>query len=230
LLISIPGLVCEEDLAAIRSAMGNGPFEPGKPTAFGTAARAKNNLQLDERSPAAREARDRLIRIVRAHAGFQTATWIATMAGPMFCRYDEGMEYGDHVDSPIMGDGLVRMRCDLAVTVLLTGRSEYDGGELVIDVDGSPHQWKGGAGDCIIYPADTLHRVERVTRGVRLAAVLWIQTLVRDAGKRKLLFELAGAVRDLDATLTGSASWERIRRSYTNLIRMWAEPPERPDT
>jgi PKHD-type hydroxylase len=223
-LITIAGLVATGDLEAIRTTVANGRFVSGKNTALGNAARVKNNLQLDERCEAARSAREKVLRVIREHGAFQTATWIAAMVGPLFCRYDEGMGYGDHVDSPLMGQGLARMRCDLAVTILLSRAADYEGGELMIDVDRSAQTWKGDAGDCMIYPADTLHRVAPIRRGTRLAAILWIQTLVRDPSRRKLLFELATAIRDLDETHPGSGPVERVRRSYTNLIRMWVEP------
>ena len=104
------------------------------------------------------------------------------MLRPMFCRYGVGMKYGDHVDGAIMGDAAEQVRCDVAMTVCLSDAAEYEGGELVIDAAGVPTSWRGKAGDLIVYPADTLHRVNEVTSGTRDVAISWIQSMVRDGG------------------------------------------------
>ena len=104
------------------------------------------------------------------------------MLRPLFCRYGVGMKYGDHVDGAIMGDPASQVRCDVAMTVCLSDATEYDGGELIIDAAGVPTGWRGKAGDLILYPANTLHRVNEVTRGARDVAISWIQSMVRDGG------------------------------------------------
>jgi PKHD-type hydroxylase len=224
LLILVPNVLEPPELDSIRGVLDTATFTSGKSTASGSAARVKNNLQLPVDSGPARGANQILVRALREHEGFQTAAWSAAMTVPLICRYDEGMGYGDHIDGPLMGEGLKRIRCDLAATLLLVDPASYDGGELVIDVCGAAQRWKGRAGDCVIYPADTVHRVEPVTRGVRLAAVFWIQTLVRDFAKRKLLFELAAAIRAVQTNLPELEALETLNRSYSNLVRMWVEP------
>jgi PKHD-type hydroxylase len=132
------------------------------------------------------------------------------------------MTYGDHVDGAIMGQGAEQIRCDVAVTVCISDASDYDGGELLIDTAGVPRAWKGNAGDAIVYPADTLHRVAPVTRGTRDVAVAWLQSLVREPGRRRILFDLRVALDALDASPSPPPETENLRRSYFNLIRMWA--------
>ena len=144
------------------------------------------------------------------------------MLRPMFCRYGVGMKYGDHVDGAIMGDASSQVRCDVAMTVCLNDAAEYDGGELVIDAAGAPASWRGNAGDVIVYPAGTLHRVTEVTRGTRDVAISWIQSMVRDGGRRRILYDLRTALDAFDRLPTPPAEAEAIRRSYFNLIRMWA--------
>ena len=140
----------------------------------------------------------------------------------MFCRYGVGGTYGDHVDGAMMGDANEQVRCDVAMTVCLSDASEYDGGDLVIDAAGVPTVWRGKVGDVIVYPASTLHRVTEVTRGARDVAISWIQSMVRDADCRRILFDLKSALDAFDALPTPPAEAEAIRRSYFNLVRMWA--------
>jgi PKHD-type hydroxylase len=132
------------------------------------------------------------------------------------------MKYGDHVDGAIMGDATEQVRCDVAMTVCLSDAAEYEGGELVMDAAGVPRGWRGKAGDVIVYPADTLHRVTEVTSGTRDVAISWIQSMVRDGARRRILFDLKAALDAFDALPTPPAEAEAIRRSYFNLIRMWA--------
>jgi PKHD-type hydroxylase len=132
------------------------------------------------------------------------------------------MKYGDHVDGAIMGDAESQVRCDVAMTVCLSDAAEYEGGELVMDVAGVPTRWRGRAGDVIVYPAHTLHRVTEVTSGKRDVAISWIQSMVRDGGRRRILYDLKSALDAFDSQPTPPAEAEAIRRSYFNLIRMWA--------
>jgi len=168
------------------------------------------------------EVLDALAGALEAHSGFQTAAWPEVMMRPHFCRYEVGNGYGAHVDAAIMGEAGALIRCDVATTVCLNDPAEYDGGELVIDTAGVPTTWKGRAGAAIVYSANTLHRVEPVTRGVRIVAVTWIQSMVRDGDRRRILFDLKSALDAFDALPTPPAEADAIRRSYFNLIRMWA--------
>lgn len=224
MLLSIQNLVPPEELAGIRSALATGRFEPGVGSAVGSAARVKHNLQLPVQSEAAVKANRILLPLLRASRPFQSATYMAAMMAPAFCRYEAGMHYGDHIDSPIMGTSPM-LRTDISVTICLADAADYDGGELVIDVAGAAQRWKGKAGDAVLYPSDTLHRVEPVTRGMRLVAIFWIQSLVRDWSKRRILFDLAQTIDEVDRATPPLAHAETLRRSHMNLLRLWAEMP-----
>lgn len=220
--IVLAGVVPSNVLNEIRTRLASGSFISGKLSAVGRAAAIKNNLLLTPGSPAALDATDLLARALQASPAFQAAAWPDAMLRPQLCRYEVGMTYGDHVDAAIMGQPPESIRCDVAITVCLNDGSEYDGGELVIDSVGLSRPWKGRAGDAIVYPADTVHRVTPVTRGVREVAVSWIQSLVREADRRRILFDLRHALDALDASAPPPPETEAIRRSYFNLIRMWA--------
>jgi PKHD-type hydroxylase len=220
--IVIAGAVPQDVVAQIRARMQRGPLVSGKITAVGRAQAIKENLILAPDSPASAEAVQLLVAALKASHAFQSAAWPEAMLRPMFCRYGVGGTYGDHVDGAMMGDANEQVRCDVAMTVCLSDASEYDGGDLVIDAAGVPTVWRGKVGDVIVYPASTLHRVTEVTRGARDVAISWIQSMVRDADCRRILFDLKSALDAFDALPTPPAEAEAIRRSYFNLVRMWA--------
>ena len=220
--IVIASAVPPDVVAQIRARMQRGPLVSGKVTAVGRAQAIKENLILGPDSPAAAEAAELLVGALKSNALFQAATWPEAMLRPLFCRYAVGGKYGDHVDGAIMGDPTSQVRCDVAMTVCLSDAAEYEGGELVIDAAGVPKTWRGKAGDVIVYPAGTLHRVNTVTSGTRDVAISWIQSMVRDGDCRRILFDLKSALDAFDSLPTPPAEAEAIRRSYFNLIRMWA--------
>src|SRR4051794_4437949 len=220
--ILLPGIIPAAVLGQLRARMAIGPFVSGKASAVGRAAAIKENVMLAIDSPTEREAVDLLAGALQASAVFQVAAWPEAMMRPMFCRYGVGGKYGDHVDAAIMGEAESPLRCDVAMTVCLSDPSDYDGGELVIDTAGVPRSWKGNAGDAIVYPADTLHRVSEVTRGARDVAVTWIQSMVREPERRRILFDLRSVLDAFDASGAPPPEAEALRRSYLNLMRMWA--------
>lgn len=212
-----------EVLVQIRDCTSQGRFVEGRATAIGGAASRKHNLQLTRDDPAERRAVELLVGALHGHAAFQEATWPDAMMRPLFCRYLPGMRYGDHVDGALLGEPPDVIRCDIAVTVCINDGSEYDGGELVIDSAGMAYPWKGSAGDTIVYAADTLHRVNEVTRGARDVAVIWVQSMVRDPARRRILFDLRSVLDALDLAAAPASHVEPLRRSYFNLIRMWTD-------
>lgn len=212
-----------EILAQIRECTSRGRFVEGRATAVGGAASSKHNLQLTRDDPAERRAVELLVGALQGHAPFQEATWPDAMMRPLFCRYQPGMRYGDHVDGALLGEPPDLIRCDIAVTVCINDGSEYDGGELVIDTAGLAYPWKGSAGDAIVYAADTLHRVNEVTRGARDVAVIWVQSMVRDPAQRRILFDLRSVLDSIDLAPEPTLHVETIRRTYFNLIRMWTD-------
>lgn len=220
--IVLAGIIPADVLTQIRTRVAAGKFISGKLSAVGKAAAIKDNLVLSPDSPGGDEIIELLAGALQASPAFQTATWPDAMVRPLICRYGVGMTYGDHVDGAIMGEAPEHIRCDVAITICLNDASDYDGGELVIDSAGVPRSWKGRAGDAIVYPADTLHRVEPVTRGARDVAVSWIQSMVREPERRRILFDLRAVLDALDASSAPPPEAEALRRSYFNLIRMWA--------
>jgi PKHD-type hydroxylase len=133
------------------------------------------------------------------------------------------MTYGEHLDDPIMGGDGLMYRSDVAVTVFLNAPEEYDGGELVIRTPAGDQVVKSAAGDAVLYPAGTIHRVNPVTRGERLVAVTWVQSLVRDAARRELLYGLNLAREKLLASAPGAEETAQVNAAYVNLIRMWSD-------
>ena len=217
MLITMENVIDLECASRLVALIEQGPVKSGKSTAAGSAAEVKNNLQLAPDSEAARQARELLLSKLQTDSMFKAATFPREFVAPVFSRYDVGMSYGAHLDNPLMGT----TRVDVSVSVFLNDGADYDGGELVIDTGYGIQTIKGNAGDCVIYPSNTHHHVSEVTRGVRYAGVLWIESQVRDPAQRKLLHDLGGAIRNLDLFSQPTPQLEVIRRCYTNLLRMW---------
>ncbi len=221
MILQLPNVIGPKVIENLFEIVFAGEFVSGLKTAVGSAAQVKSNEQLDTTSDRAQEAGQLLLKTMRANPIFEAATLPARIVPPRFSRYRPGMRYGDHLDAPLMGD-VLPLRTDMAVTVFLAERSSYDGGELVIDTDHGIQRIKGDIGSCVIYPANTLHRVEEVTRGERIVGFFWIQSLVRDPAQRKILFDLSGITQYLDHTSQPGGHIETLRRCNANLIRMWA--------
>ena len=168
----------------------------------------------------------RLYRIVMASVGhsevFRSAVLPAKVADFIFARYQPGMRYGDHVDDPIMGQG-PRFRSDVSMTIFLNDAQSYDGGELVIRTPFGEQRVKLAAWHAVVYPSSSVHRVAEVTRGERLVALTWIQSFVRDAAQRELLYELDQSRQALLKSDPEDDVAKNVDRSYVNLLRMWAE-------
>lgn len=219
------GVLSADELAALRDALADAPFEDGKLTASGLAARVKHNLQM-RREDADASPFDQLIAAALArHPLLQAWALPKRITAPLFSRYDPGMAYGAHVDSPLMGQGQP-IRSDLSITVFLNEPAEYDGGELLIETPGSGDgvRVKLPAGDAIIYPTFSLHQVLPVTRGVRLVAVTWVQSLVRDPMMRQVLFDLHAASRSLMEREPDAIETRLVQKAHNNLMRLVIEP------
>ena len=223
-IVGIEKIVPCDELKALTAALDGAAFSSGKATATPAAKRIKNNLQLPSDQFVARRGARILLGLLEANAPFQAATLPVAATTPRFCRYEVGMGYGDHRDMPMM-DGKRPLRTDIAVTISLTGAGMYEGGDLVIESDGAAQRWKGDAGDCVVYPANTRHRVDTVTSGVRLVAILWIQSAVRDPYKRRILFEMATELDALSRKCPqANDELRRLAGCHANLVRLWAEP------
>lgn len=222
MLLTIPALLNHAQLQKMHEVLATGEFVDGRLTAGKAAARVKQNQEL---RPEAKRMQ-LLIRILMASLGhnevFRFGVLPQRVADPIFARYTPGMAYGEHVDDPIMGSS-PRFRSDVSMTVFLTPPTAYDGGELVIRTPFGPREVKLAAGDAVVYPSASLHRVAEVTRGERLVALTWIQSHVRDPAQRELLYELNLARQHLQKAAPGEFHTAVVDRSYSNLVRMWAD-------
>jgi PKHD-type hydroxylase len=221
--LCLAGVLDADTLQAVRTTLAGADFADGSRTAGWHAAKVKHNLQATDDGAA-----QRVQQALMAHELFRAAALPARLRAPLFSRYTTGMGYGRHMDDALMtaGGGASALRADLAVTVFLSEPASYDGGELVIEGPGGTSAYKLEAGQAIVYPATTLHRVADVTRGERLAAVLWVQSLVRDAARREVLFDLDTARRGLwdKAGQTATSEFDLVTKTYANLLRAWSEP------
>jgi len=214
----------KEELREIGELLAGAEFVEGAKSAGTQARRVKRNRQLAAGSPAA----ERVTRMVEAALSrsnaFFTAALPRAMTPALVNRHEAGMEYGLHVDNAFMHRGKgAGLRSDLAATLFLSDPKSYDGGELAIHLPGQVQRVKLPAGHLFLYPANTRHRVEPVTRGVRLAAVFWTQSMVRDAGRRQLLFDLDHAIRSLTARDPEANELVPLSAVYHGLMREWME-------
>lgn len=219
----IPAVLGPDELRVIQSKLQGVSFVDGAATAGWSAREVKRNLQV---MPGAPEY-EQIARIVREafvrNGELQAALLPAAATAVLFNRYAQGMEYGPHVDTPIMGSMTSAVRGDIAITIFLCDPRSYDGGELTVLMNGISSQFKLEAGAAIAYPANTLHHVTPVTRGVRDAAIIWVQSQVRDPAKREVLWDLENAKHSIFQREGKSAAFDLISKSRANLIRMWAE-------
>jgi PKHD-type hydroxylase len=223
MLLRIPGLLNPAQLEKVHQLLADAEFVDGKLSAGFAAARVKHNEEMRQEP----ERMQLLVRILMASLGhnqrFRFAALPHRVADPIFARYQPGMTYGDHVDDPIMGGTGPRFRSDLSMTLFLNAPERYDGGELVMRTAFGDQRVKLPAGDAVLYPSSSLHQVAEVTAGERLVALTWIQSYVRDAARRELLFELNQARETLLKDSPQAAHTALVDRSYANLVRMWAD-------
>jgi PKHD-type hydroxylase len=219
----LQGVLDAGQLRAVREILDRARFVDGRLSAGYAARRVKQNEEVAAGSGEV-EALNRLVMgSLVQHPVYKSAALPYRVAVPYYARYSPGMAYGDHVDDPVMGPPGGRYRSDVSVTVFVSGPEEYDGGELVVRTAFGPQTAKLPAGDGVLYPSSSLHRVSEVTRGARLVAVTWVQSLVKDPGRRELLHELGTARERLLQERPGAEETALVDRSYVNLVRMWAE-------
>jgi PKHD-type hydroxylase len=211
----------EEDVARIARSLADGSWHDGKATAGGAARTVKNNLQTRGADAPIQALETFVEEALRRHPLFAIAARPRKLSRLMFSRYEPGMEYGAHTDDAIMSDAL---RTDLAFTLFLADPETYEGGALTIESALGEQEIKLSAGDAILYPAGTIHRVSPVTQGARLACVGWVQSLVADAGQREVLFDLAVTRTRLTQTSAAVSDLLVLDKAISNLLRMWARP------
>jgi PKHD-type hydroxylase len=226
MLLQIPQVLTSDQVAQFRARMDGATWIDGNVTSGHQSAQAKYNEQLAEDSPVARELGDAIVAALGRNQLFFSAALPKRVFPPLFNRYAGGMEFGNHVDGAVRVHGPtgLRIRTDISATLFLASPGEYDGGELLVEDTYGVQRVKLPAGDMVLYPATSLHRVEPVTRGARIASFFWIQSMVRDDAQRSLLFDLDMAIVRMNQANKGHPSLVSLTGCYHNLLRMWAEP------
>jgi PKHD-type hydroxylase len=227
MLIQIPQLLNADQVQAIRAKLdaADAPWIDGRATAGHQGARVKDNRQIDERSPIARALGDIVLAALERHPLFISAALPQRVYPPMFNSYEGGMQFGSHVDGAVRllpGSG-EKIRTDISATLFLSTPDSYDGGELVIEDTYGTHAVKLGAGDLVLYPASSLHRVAPVTRGKRIAGFFWVQSMVRDDTQRAILYDLDRSIQRLNARVADDPVMVDLVGVYHNLLRQWTE-------
>ncbi len=228
MLVAIPSLLSQDQVGKARALIEAADWEDGRATAGRHSAIGNHKNHQPHPDAAGRDVAAMILEALSANGLFMSAALPKAIFPPLINRYDaaEGHAFGDHVDNAIrfLLDGSGRVRTDLSATVFLSGPDEYDGGELVIEDSYGSHQVKLAAGDMILYPATSLHRVEPVTRGTRFASFFWIESMVRDDGQRTLLLDMDAAVRTLAVEVGDEhAAVVSLTGTYHNLLRRWAD-------
>ncbi|WGJ13132.1 Fe2+-dependent dioxygenase [Methylocapsa sp. D3K7] len=225
MIVHIPDVLDQTQLAQCREAMERAAWIDGRATAGHQSKQVKNNLQLAEGGPEHRELGDMVIRALQRSPLFISAVLPHTVFPPLFNRYEAGMGFGLHVDNAIRQtvDGGIRIRTDVSATLFLSSPDEYEGGELAVEDSYGSHTVKLPAGDLVVYPADSRHEVAPITRGSRLASFFWIQSLIPDKTRRALLFDLDATIIQLTKDVPGHSALVSLTATYHNLLRQWTQ-------
>jgi PKHD-type hydroxylase len=227
MLITIDQALNAEQVSALRQELldAEDAWVDGRATAGFQGAPVKFNRQIDERSEVGARCQAMILGVLERHPLFISAALPNVVYPPMFNRYGEGMTFGAHVDGGVRLDPRTgrKLRTDISATLFLSDPDDYDGGELEIADTYGTHSVKLQAGDLVLYPSTSLHQVTPVTRGERLASFFWIQSLVRDDGRRALLYELDVAIQRLNQTEADEDARRSLVGCYHNLLRQWAE-------
>lgn len=225
MMLRIPALLDASGVAVIRGIIDAAAWTDGNITSGSQAAQAKRNMQLPEKSAAARQAGDLIMAALEKNGLFFSAALPLKIFPPLFNRYEGGMNFGTHIDNSVrfVPGTPVRVRTDLSATVFLTDPADYDGGELVVQDTFGQHSVKLAAGDMILYPASSRHHVTPVTRGARVSSFFWIQSMVRDDGARAMLYDLDTAIQGLRHKVGDSEELITLTGFYHNLLRRWAD-------
>ena len=224
MLLHIPEVFTKAEVQALRERLDAGPWADGNMTSGHQSATAKRNQQLPEDSAQAREVSALVVQALNANPMFVSAALPHTIFPPLFNRYEGGGEFGTHVDNAIRQRDGHRIRSDLSATLFLSEPEDYDGGELIIEEMYGAQSVKLPAGDLVLYPSKSLHRVTPVTRGARVSSFMWLQSLIRDDADRENLFRLDVAIQrvNLDKGPKDAAVIE-LTGVYHNLLRRWSE-------
>lgn len=229
MLLHIANVLTKDQVAWCRHEMATAEWVDGRITAGHQSAHSKHNAQIPQDHPVARRLGDVVLQALEGNALFLAAALPAKVFPPLFNRYAGGQSFGTHVDNAIrlIPGTPQRLRTDLSATLFFSEPEDYDGGELIVEDTYGAHKVKLPAGDMVLYPSTSLHRVEPVTHGARLASFFWMQSMVRDDADRALLFDLDTAIQDINRTQDEGAPASPIAVQltgvYHNLLRRWAE-------
>lgn len=221
MIFSIENILTADEVALITAQLQKAEFVDGKTTAGWHAKLVKQNAQLKRDADCVPELKDTIARALKRNSLFQIAVQPRTIHSILFNRYEAGMSYGSHVDNAMMGQP--PLRSDMSFTIFLSPPDSYSGGELVIEQFESETHFKLEAGSAIVYPSSFLHRINPVETGVRLAAVGWVQSLIRDLGEREILFELDTVRRSIFDQQGKTREFDVLSKCYANLLRKWTE-------
>jgi PKHD-type hydroxylase len=221
-MLVIDHVLTVEEAAGISRSLKAAEFVDGKLTAGIYAQAVKNNQQLSDDTPLAESVQAIIHQALARNALFQAAVRPKVIRSALVSRYEVGMEYGCHTDNAIMGEAHP-MRSDVSLTLFLSPPDTYNGGELSIDTSLGEQTFKLAAGSMIVYPSTALHQVKTVTNGVRLAAVTWVQSFVRAASEREILFDLDTARRSIYAQYGRTVEFDLLSKTHANLLRKWVE-------
>lgn len=223
MLVTIPKVLNKEDIRVIQDLMATANFREGSNSAGSEAKRVKNNHEMFISEIEVQRLNNLVMGKLVQNPTYIATAFAAKIAAPYYAKYSEGMSYGNHVDDPVMGPPNQRYRSDISITIFLNEPDAYDGGELVINTAFGEQQIKLEAGDIVLYPSSSTHRVAEVTRGERLVAVTWLQSTVRDPAKREILYNLSQAREVMMKTMPETKELELLSNSYVNLLRMWSD-------
>ncbi|KAA0070147.1 Fe2+-dependent dioxygenase [Rhodanobacter sp. T12-5] len=224
MLLHIPDVLGPQQLTQMRAALNAADWTDGRETVGAQGAKVKRNRQLPDASPLRQQLGQLVLAALAASPLYHAATLPLRTLPPRFNRYEGGGQYGSHVDGAVMTlTAEAQLRSDISCTLFLTEPDDYDGGELIVSDTYGEHEVKLPAGDLIVYPSSSLHRVTPVTRGTRLAAFFWVQSLIRDDSRRRLLFELDSSIQALTRSGADAAALLQLTGIYHNLLRQWAE-------
>jgi PKHD-type hydroxylase len=224
MLLHIPEVLNADQVAAARERLDQAEWIDGRVTAGHQSARAKDNQQLPEDSPVARQIGDAILAALQRTPLFISAALPLRVFPPLFNRYQGGHSFDTHVDNAIrhVTGTPHRIRTDLSATLFLSNPDDYDGGELIVEDTYGVHSVKLPAGHMILYPATSLHHVRPVTRGARVASFFWIQSMVREDAERALLFDLDSAIQQITQAVPDNRAIVSLTGVYHNLLRRWA--------
>ena len=225
MLLHIPEVLSREQVLQLRAALDGAHWTDGRETVGPQGAQVKRNQQLPDTSPLRQQLAMTVSAALAKHPLYHAATLPLRTLPPRFNRYADGGHYGLHIDGAVMnlGADAGQLRSDISCTLFLNEPDQYDGGELIVSDTYGEHAVKLPAGDLIVYPSSSLHRVEPVTRGARLAAFFWVQSLIRDDAQRAMLYEMDGAIQRLNQTNADEVARRSLIGCYHNLVREWSE-------